>query len=210
MKICTKAILKSVFLVAIILSAGNALALKKGDWIIKFGVAHVSPNDDSDTLTGAPTVGVGVESNTQLFITATYMYSKNVGIEVLASTPFKHDLMGTGGLTSKVGTTRHLPPTVSLQYHFNPDSKVKPYIGAGINYTTFFSEKAIAPLTSLSLKDSWGLAAQVGVDVKMNNGWYFNADARYINIETKATTNLGTVNVDINPWVFSIGLGKRF
>ena len=138
------------------------------------------------------------------------MYTDNVGIELLAATPFNHDLTGTGGVTTKVGKAKQLPPTLSLQYHFNPAAKVKPYVGVGLNYTVFFSEKPIAPLTSLKLKNSFGLAAQLGVDVKMQNDWYFNASVRYINIETTASTNLGTVDVDINPWVFSIGFAKRF
>jgi len=140
------------------------------------------------------------------------MIESNIAIEVLAATPFSHDINGTGALAAlgKVGETKQLPPTVSVQYHFKPMPNVRPYVGAGINYTTFFEEKATNGISTLELDDSWGLAMQAGVDVDINKDWFFNADVRYINIETTATTDLGTTDVKINPTVISLGVGTRF
>jgi outer membrane protein len=140
------------------------------------------------------------------------MFTDNLGLDILGATPFTHDITLNG---TKVGDTQHLPPTVGIQYHFTPKSNVRPYVGAGINYTTFFSESTTGPLAGadLSLDDSWGLAAQVGVDVDINKDWFFNADLRYMNIETTATLSgavNGTVDVQINPWVYSLGVGTRF
>ena len=132
-------------------------------------------------------------------------------IEVLAAYPFEHDIELLDG--TEVGSTKHLPPTVSLQYHFRPTEALQPYIGLGINYTNFFSEETTGPLegSDLSLGDSWGLAGQIGFDYLMNDNWLFNLDARYIDIDTKAKldgNSLGSVNID--PWVFSVNLGYRF
>ncbi|MEX2367697.1 MAG: OmpW family outer membrane protein, partial [Pseudohongiellaceae bacterium] len=134
-------------------------------------------------------------------------FTDNLGLDILGSTPFTHDITLNG---SKIAETKHLPPTVGVQYHFSPKSDVRPYVGAGINYTKFFSEKVTSTITSISLDDSWGLAAQAGVDVDINQDWFFNADLRYMQIDTTATTNLGDIEVDINPWVISLGVGTRF
>ncbi|GMR16387.1 MAG: outer membrane protein OmpW [Gammaproteobacteria bacterium] len=185
-------------------------AASKGDWFMRFGVAQVSPNDSSGTLSGAPTVGVAVDSNTQLFANISYMYDHNIAFELLAATPFEHKLFGTGAVTTQIATVKQLPPTFSVQYHFSPKESINPYLGVGINYTIFFDEKVVGTITSISLDDSLGYAAQAWVDFKFNEGWFANIDMRYINIETTATTNLGTVDVKINPWVLSAGVGFSF
>ena len=136
------------------------------------------------------------------------MYTDNVGIEILAATPFTHDITLAG--SGKIAETDELPPTVSLQYYFSPGAKVRPYVGAGINYTAFFNEEATAVITSISLDNSVGLALQAGVDIDINNEWYFNADLRLISIDTTATTNLGDIEVDIDPVVISLGVGLKF
>lgn len=189
----------------LVLTSISAMAVEKGDWLVRFGVVNVAPNDGSTGVVADD--AVGVDGNTQIFANVTYMYKDNIGLELLAATPFSHDITLSG---SKIGETKQLPPTLSVQYHFKPKASTRPYIGAGINYTTFFSEKATATITSLSLDDSIGLAVQAGVDVDINKDWFFNADVRYINIETTATTNLGNIEVDINPWVISLGVGTRF
>lgn len=140
------------------------------------------------------------------------MLRDNIGLELLAATPFEHNIIGTGTLagSGKIAETKQLPPTFSVQYYFSPKKSFSPYIGAGINYTTFFSEKAVNTITTISLDDSWGLAAQAGFDMKMTKDWFFHTDLRYINIETTATTDAGNVDVKINPWVLSVGVGTTF
>ena len=98
-----------------------------------------------------------------------------------------------------------------MQYHFKPKSDFRPYVGVGLNYTTFFHVKLTgSTVTSMSLDDSWGAAAEVGFDKDINKDWFFNADLRYVGISTTATTNVGNVDVTIDPWVISLGVGKRF
>jgi len=187
-----------------------AQAANKGDWMLRFGAAQVSPNDSSGTLTGASTVGVAVDSDTQAFLNIGYMYTDNIAIELLAATPFEHTISATGGLSGNIATVKQLPPTLSVQYYFKPTSKFSPYVGVGLNYTTFFDEQATAVINSISLDDSWGYALQIGADIEMTKKWFAHVDLRYIDIETTATTNLGTVDVTIDPWVFSAGVGFTF
>lgn len=210
-----KSVINTAITGMLALTSASALAVEKGDWLVRFGVVNVAPNDSSTGLTGVgPTGTVGVDSDTQVFANLSYMIKENVAIELLAATPFSHDIKGTGALAGagKVGETKQLPPTLSVQYHFKPKASVRPYVGAGINYTTFFSEKTTGALagTSISLDDSFGLAVQAGVDVDINKDWFFNADVRYINIESTATTALGTAEVTIDPTVISLGVGTRF
>lgn len=209
-------LIKSVTILSAVAAIGlssQAYALGQGDWLVRFGAASVNPNDSSgqvDTIAGS---GVSVDSGQGIFANLSYMMTDRVSVELLVATPFSHDITATGSIAGlgKIAEIKQLPPTVSVQYHFTPRSSFRPYVGAGINYTTFFDIKTTgSTVTSMSLDDSWGLAAQAGFDKDINKNWFFNADLRYIKIDTTATTNVGNVDVTIDPWVVSIGVGTHF
>ena len=206
MKISIKKKMITTALFSTLVAASFSTLAAEGDWLVRFGAVNVAPNDSSN-----PDL-VAVESNAQAFVNFSYMLKSNIAIEVLAATPFTHDIVGSGVLAAsgKLGETQQLPPTVSVQYHFKPTANIRPYVGAGINYTAFFSEKATNVITELKLDDSFGLAVQAGVDIDINKDWFFNADVRYINIETTAVTDAGDIDVEINPTVISLGVGTRF
>ncbi|EII3628369.1 outer membrane protein OmpW, partial [Vibrio parahaemolyticus] len=174
----------------------SVFAHKQGDFVLRVGAASVVPNDSSDKILGSQEE-LKVDSNTQLGLTFGYMFTDNISLELLAATPFSHDistdLLGLGDIAD----TKHLPPTLMVQYYFGePQSKFRPYVGAGLNYTIFFDEgfnnkaKNVG-LTDLKLDDSFGLAANVGVDYMINDQWFLNASAWYANIETEATYKFG-------------------
>ncbi|NNK98096.1 MAG: OmpW family protein [Xanthomonadales bacterium] len=184
--------------------ANTATAFEPGDWLVRAGASYVNPASDNSDI-------VSVEPGTSFTINLTYMMTDVWAIEVLAAYPFKHDIELLDG--TKVGSTKHLPPTVSLQYHFRPTEQFQPYVGIGLNYTTFSSEKTTGPLegTDLKLGDSWGLGGEIGFDMMFNDDWFFNANVRYLDIDTKARldgASLGNVNID--PWVFGGHIGFRF
>ncbi|ENJ2049397.1 outer membrane protein OmpW [Vibrio parahaemolyticus] len=208
----------SLAVVAALMSP-SVFAHKQGDFVLRVGAASVVPNDSSDKILGSQEE-LKVDSNTQLGLTFGYMFTDNISLELLAATPFSHDistdLLGLGDIAD----TKHLPPTLMVQYYFGePQSKFRPYIGAGLNYTIFFDEgfnnkaKNVG-LTDLKLDDSFGLAANVGVDYMINDQWFLNASAWYANIETEATYKFGgakqKTDVKINPWVFMISGGYKF
>ncbi|EEX64611.1 outer membrane protein OmpW [Vibrio metoecus] len=201
------------------LMSTHVMAHQEGDVIVRVGVASVVPNDSSDKILGSQSE-LAVNSNTQLGLTLGYMFTDNISFEVLAATPFSHkistDLLGLGDIAE----TKHLPPTFMVQYYFGESgSTFRPYVGAGLNYTTFFDEGFNstgnnATLTDLKLDDSWGLAANAGFDYKLNESWFLNASVWYANIETTATYKFGgaaqSTDVKINPWVFMIAGGYTF
>ena len=182
----------------------NANAFEPGDFLVRVGATYISPKSNNHPV-------VEVKSGASASINFTYMMTDIWAIEVLAAYPFKHDIHLRGG--PKVGSTKHLPPTVNLQYRFNPEDKFQPYVGFGLNYTKFFSEKTTGALegTKLSLGDSWGLGGQVGFDVMLSDSMFLNFDTRYIRIKTKARLDgLSIGNVDISPWVFGGHIGFKF
>lgn len=214
----------------VLLPASQILAAEAGDWIIRFGAAQVAPDESSSLIstaaTGAlPGTAASVDDDTQLGITVAYRITDRVGVELLAATPFKHDIgvKGLGGYgydVSDLGSTEQLPPTLVLQYYFPNDSKIEPYVGLGINYTAFFSEdlsnsaKTTLGADNLELDDSFGIALQAGADWSLNEHWVVNASVWFIDIDTDAELDsaLGKVkaDVEIDPMVYMLGLGYRF
>ncbi|WP_120500774.1 OmpW family protein [Roseovarius sp. EL26] len=190
------------------LAAAPVVAQEKGDMLLGLGVHYVSPKDSASTTTAGP---VDVDGATSATITFEYFIADNIGIEVLAAWPFEHDI-NLGG-AGKIGSAKHLPPTVSLQYHFSNSSKFTPFVGAGLNYTTFFDESTSGALSgaSLSLDDSWGLALHAGLDYEISERGSLRADVRWIDIDTEAKVNgtsIGDVNID--PWIFGAAYVFKF
>lgn len=211
--------------IALALTAGlgivstSAVAVSQGDILLRVGAAHVAPSGSSDEITGiAAGAEVEADSSTSLGLTLTYMATDQLGVGVLAAWPFSHDIEATGSIAAlgKVAETDQLPPTVTLQWYFNPTSNIRPYVGAGINYTNFFSEDTKGALSTHSLKldDSWGLALEAGVDVDINNDWFVSGQVWYLDIDTEASLTGPTYNtnfdVEIDPWVFMVGIGTHF
>lgn len=200
--------------IAATLVSGVASAHEAGSWIVRAGAAHVMPTHVENTANSAhDALGLDVNSNTQLGLTGTYMITDNIGVELLAATPFSHEIKLGSALVAK---TKHLPPSLYAQYYFlNKDAKARPYVGAGINYTNFFDEtEKLTGVTDLKLHDSWGLALNAGLDINLTDNLLFNTAVYYAKIKTKADFKLGGVqhsqDVRLDPLVFFMGLGYRF
>lgn len=216
--------------------ASPAFAYEPGTWIFRGGVGTVAPKSDNlqDTLFDS-SVTIDVDSGTSMTLTGTYMFSENWALDILASLPFDHDISATisdpdsSDLVVPVGSTKHLPPTFSLQYHFAPDATFQPYVGLGLNWTIFFDEtvssetRDLLGVDAIELDDSLGLAAQIGGDWQINDHWLLNLDVRYIDIDAKtklvgiglgddpdAVGKLSIGDVQIDPWVYALNLGYRF
>lgn len=202
--------------------AQDKAGIAAGDWLVRLRGIVVAPNESSSGITPAiPTGKVGVGNAVMPEVDFTYMATDHIGAELIVSST-RHDIQGREAISSlgKVGHTWVLPPTLTLQYHFMPKAAVRPYLGAGVNYTTFYSAKTSDSLnkalgqTSLSLKDSFGYALQGGVDIDLNKRFFLNLDVKYIDMRTTARLNTGgTINqtrVHIDPLVFGFGVGTRF
>ena len=228
--------LLSASLIALALAAPLAQAHQAGDFIVRAGAATVAPNEDSSELkldgTKISGTKATLDSDTQLGLTFAYMLTDHVGIELLAATPFQHTVgvkgvsaaTGIPGLDGKLADIKQLPPTLSLQYYpMEPTSRFQPYAGVGINYTTFFDEDLTSAreaqgFSNLKLDDSVGLAGQLGMDYMLTENMLVNASVWYIDIDTTASvdgpTALGVgrtkVDVDVDPWVYMVGVGYKF
>ncbi|MDG9884666.1 outer membrane beta-barrel protein [Pseudomonas putida CSV86] len=218
-------------LIALALAAPAAYAHKAGDFIVRAGAATVAPNEDSGNLKldGVKVAGTKatVDSDTQLGLAFAYMVTDHVGIELLAATPFQHqvNVKGLGpALDGKLADIKHLPPTLSVQYYpMDAGSKFQPYAGIGLNYTLFFnedltSERKDQGFSNMKMKNSVGLAGQLGMDYMINDNLLVNASVWYVDINTEASIDgpsaLGVgktkVDVDIDPWVYMVGIGYKF
>jgi outer membrane protein len=197
---------------------------KQGDVLVRLRAIMVAPNEESGSvLPGFPGEEVKVDNSVMPEIDISYMATDHIGFELIAATT-KHSASGTTGTTGAIGrlaSTWVLPPTLTAQYHPIAEGPVRPYVGAGVNYTLFYSEDASGALegavgpTKVHMSDSFGWALQAGVDVDLNERIFVNFDVKYIDIDTTArltTTAAGVqrVRVHLDPIVAGVGLGMRF
>jgi len=198
--------------VATFAGMGEARA-EQSPWMIRGRAIIIMPDESAKV----ESLGGSVKINDQVMPEAdiSYFFDKHWAAELILAVSKHHIRHTPTGID--LGKTWVLPPTVTLQYHLNPDSpSFRPYIGAGVNYTKFFDQSdAGAPVTNVKLKDSVGFALQAGFDIPINDHWTFNVDAKKVWMNTKATIDLtgpSTIhaNVDVNPVIVGVGFGYRF
>ncbi len=218
-------------LLALAAVAPLAHAFEAGDIVVRAGAVTVDPREDSSDIRHATLGTIGgskatLDSDTQLGLNFAYMLTDKVGIELLAATPFSHSVGVKGipapfnGLNGSLGDTKHLPPTLSLVYYpLDSKSAVQPYVGLGLNYTAFFDTSLSSSaegkgFRGLELDNSVGVAAQLGADFMLTDNWLVNAQVRYIDIDTEGTTYLAgnkvSVDVEVDPFVYMVGVGYKF
>ncbi|MDK9430766.1 OmpW family outer membrane protein [Gallibacterium anatis] len=198
---------------ALLAASSAAMAHQAGEFFVRGGPILAVPNTSTHNYNGGD-FDFDVNSNAQLGLTGTYMITDNLGVELLAATPFSHEIKQAG--LGTIAKTKHLPPSLYLQYYFlNADAPARPYVGAGINYTTFFSEQEkLNGLSNLKLKDSWGPVVNAGIDINLTDKLFVNTSVWWSKIKTKATFDLGgrpqEARVTLDPTIFFVGLGYRF
>ena len=190
----------------VLLAAAAAPRSEAADsgWLLRAGAHQVDPKSDNGTVAG---VALDVDERVGFTFNLDYFFTPNLALDLLASTPFKHDIALAG---AKAGSVKHLPPTLTLQYHLLPQAAIDPYIGAGLNYTMFFDEQLDGG-GKLRLDDSFGLAAQAGVDFKLGGPWLVGIDVRYIDIDADVKLDgakIGTAKID--PLAYGLTVGYRF
>ncbi|BAQ68868.1 OmpW family protein [Rhodovulum sulfidophilum] len=198
-----KTSLLAIALTATALAGSAADAQSKGDWTFGLGLGYVSPKSDNGTLAGAES---HVGDNARPTLTFEYFFADNWGVEVLGALPFKHNINIDG--VGKADTLQ-LPPVVSLQYHFVNNSSVTPFLGAGLNYTTFWDTDSA--LGDVDIEDSWGLALHAGLDYAIDERHSIRTDVRWIDIDSDVKLNggkIGTAHID--PWVFGVSYIWKF
>lgn len=184
-----------------------AQAQDSGDWIVRARAVSLSSENNDDT-------GLDLSINDRVIpeVDISYFLNPNFALELILTYPQKHDVKSAG---AKIGSFKHLPPTLTAQYHFTGLSGWRPYVGLGVNYTHLSDvnwDPAVEAALQPSLKkDSFGLAAQLGADVPVGGGWLLNVDVKKVQIGTEVSSfgaKVGDFKVD--PWLVSVGFGKRF
>lgn len=213
----------------------------QANWAVNIGPVYVAPDSSSSSLNVIEQVAelepgstaLRVNDDVQLGITIDYKFNPNWAVQLIAATPFSHDIRVQGSAIDglAVGNTKHLPPTLLGQYHFTQfGDRWQPFIGVGVNYTTFFDESIDPQLSgalnslgvttdadavSLTLSDSWGLALQAGVNVQLTPQLGIHAMVSRMDISTTGRVRVNgetvqSVSVDIDPVVTMFGLRWQF
>jgi outer membrane protein len=195
-----------------------------GDVLVRLRGILVAPTESSSGIQPSfPNEEVSVSNHFMPEVDFTYMATDHIGFELILATT-KHEVSGTTGVTGGIGDLASswvLPPTLTVQYHPFPNGPVRPYVGAGANYTIFYSEDASRALeaavgrTSVRMSDSFGWAVQAGVDLDVSERVFLNFDVKYIDMDSTArleTAAAGTqrVRISIDPIVVGVGIGMRF
>lgn len=187
---------------ALALAAGVAQAAQ-GDWLGRARVIHIAPDASSSAL------GLDASNETTLELDFTYFVTNRLGLELILATK-QHDVTSNG---ARIGEVTHLPPTLTLQYHFAPDSpSFRPYVGAGVNYTRFYDINLLNGAATVE-KSSWGGALQLGADFPVNKTFFINVDVKKIWIDTDVkltATGATAANFKINPVILGLGVGMKF
>jgi len=194
-------------LLAATLAAPLAARADEGPLLVRVRALHLdSANKDS--------TGLGLSINNKTFpeVDFSYFLAPNIAAELILTYPQKQTLYSNG---TEIGSLKHLPPTLTLQYHFNPNGSIRPYVGAGVNYTNFSSVN-FAPAVQSALHpgikhSSWGAAWQVGADVEVSKGTYLNFDLKKVDLQTTVySSGASAGKFKVNPTLASVGIGWRF
>jgi outer membrane protein len=195
-------------------TANDWQVARKGDWIVTGRITDVSSSaDDSIFTSGGVDTGLNVDvgNSTMPTLGFTYFLTDNISVEAILGAT-QHEIRAQGGATDvAVHETWVLPPVVTLQYRPAPEARVSPYVGAGINYMLFFDGKDQNGFT-VDLEDGFGYALQAGADVALTGPWTLNVDIKKVWFDTEATVNGGALTSDVNldPLVVSVGIGRKF
>jgi outer membrane protein len=184
------------------LAMAGAAQGAQGDWLGRVRVININPDASSSAL------NLDVDTRTTLELDFSYFVTDRLALELILATR-EHDVTAGG---AAVGSVKHLPPTLTLQYHFAPQAELRPYVGAGINYTRFY-DISLGGGTLTVDRSSWGGALQAGVDIRLNKTFFLNLDIKKVWIDTDvkvAATGATAANLKINPVIIGAGLGMKF
>ena len=202
-----KTMMKSVVVALIAVAASQAMA-QESPWLVRARAVHIDPDNKS-----TPVAGVGaadrleVQSKTIPELDISYFFTPHISAELILTYPQKHKVRLDG---VEIGSFKHLPPTLTAQYHFAPGATINPYLGVGLNYTRISKVRLLAGAGDLE-NDSWGLALQAGVDFRIDDRWSINADIKKVNLRSDVFVGgANASHLKVDPLLFGLGVGYRF
>ncbi len=200
------------------LPAAAQQAAQEGNWMVRARAVNVDTYNGSSAIPSlaVPKDAIHVESKVIPELDVTYFFTRNLAAELVLTVPQKHDVKVKQSALGAfdAGHFYLLPPTLTAQWHFNPDGQFRPYVGAGITYSVFSGDQLRVPgVTGLHLDNSYlGLAAQAGFDVKITNNLFFNMDIKKAQVRSDVENDAGVKvsRVKVDPVLFGVGIGYRF
>lgn len=229
---------KSLLVLALAAALAPSFAMAEaGDIVVRLRATHINPSESSNlgqqtdatygagtaaTLYGDANAQLQVGSQTIPEIDFSYYITKNIAAELILAVGTRHDVKvsSTGVVNPNLGSVNFLPPTLTAQWHFMPDTMIDPYVGAGVAYVIGMDRSLTANTAGGSFpihveRSNWGGVFQAGVDINLQDKWLVNFDVKKLWVDTDVTLDLGTGfkkidSLDIDPWVVSIGIGKKF
>lgn len=189
-------------------AAGAQAQQAEGNWMVRLRALYMHPDNKSTDPTG--TLGNdSIHVSNKLFPEAdiSYFFTRNIAAELILTYPQKHDVTLNG---TKIGSFKHLPPTLTLQYHFLPDAQFRPYVGAGVNYTRISDVNLLGGAATLD-RSSWGGAIQAGFDIKVSANGFINFDIKKVWIGSDVKVGGAKVStVSVDPLLVGVGYGFKF
>ena len=202
-----KTMMKSVVVALIALATSQAMA-QESPWLVRARAVYIDPDNKSTPVAGSGASDrIEVATKTIPELDISYFFTPHISAELILTYPQKHKVRLDG---AEIGSFKHLPPTLTAQYHFAPGATINPYLGVGVNYTRISKVRLLDGAGDLE-NDSWGLALQAGVDFRINERWSINADVKKVNI--RSDVYVGGVNAShlkVDPVLFGLGVGYRF
>jgi len=206
--------------------ASGASAQSAGQWVVAVGMNKIEPDVKSEPVSAPalPNSKADIGADTQPIMTIARMLTDNISAEVDLGVPYKHKLYGAGALegTGKMGTSEVLPPTAFIRYHlFQPNSKIRPYVGLGITYAIFRNETGSGQLTAVldpggkpvtySMKNKWAAGIKIGTTISFKENWFVDVHMAKIKLKTTATYSTGQTQVAaLDPTAVAISVGHNF
>lgn len=193
---------------ALALVAAPAMA-QQSPWQVRIRAVNIDTANKSEPVAGVTTAAdqLTVSNKTIPEVDISYFFTPNIAAELILTYPQKHTVYLSG---TNIGTFKHLPPTLTLQYHFTPGAQFSPYVGAGVNYTLIGKTRLLGGAGDLE-NSSAGLALQAGVDYKLDKNWSLNLDVK--KLQLRSDVYVGGVRasqVKLDPVLVGVGLGYRF
>ncbi len=196
-------------------STGIAREASAGTWETRIRATYLSMDNKSDAFSALginfPANAVSVNSKLIPEFDFSYSFTPNVVTELVLTIPQTQDV--TLASVGKLGTFKHLPPVLALQYHFAPGATIDPYVGAGLNFTLIYGSDLKVANVPLALDhSSVGVAGQVGTDINLGNGVYLNVDAKKVTLRSDVSVMGGArlTTAKLDPWLLSVGIAWRF
>jgi outer membrane protein len=195
-------------MMAVIGLVGSNVMAQESPLLVRARAVYIDPANQSAPVGGAGASDrIHVSTKTIPELDVSYFFTPNWAAELILTYPQKHDVTLDG---AKIGSFKHLPPTLTAQYHFLPGATINPYVGAGVNYTLISSVSLLNGAGSLE-HDSMGLALQAGVDFKLDKNWSINLDVKKVQIRSDVNiSGVRASEVKVDPLLVGVGVGYRF